>query len=394
MSSLISRVQRALLGSAGPEKVRVLLAELHIPAGGSGGTMREVRRGALRSSTFSEEILRNALANIGLTGGLGGNAQQALDDIRRAILHHLVDSEITLRDGLNHLLAVDDLGGGGGGGPTYQGPGDVLPMTGQGFWVGMCAFSAASAALLRPALDLVSTAGNVGATTTIATKTDGTVDMAAITAFIATNCSNSASNAKITKLYDQSGNGHHYIPSGVGMLSLRPDGVGAGNYSIIMGSTLDTVFVCTDTISGATTTYYWNFVGKTNLSDGNQRSIYGDKSSSPAMLPYTAYAANKFATDHGGGLGITAPDNAFYAGQIQWAGTALSLQANAATGSVIDAARTYSANTNTIGGFPGSFGVSTWSGDFVEMGLWLDETANMSSMYANQKARWPAAGMP
>lgn len=117
MATLINRIQRAILGSAGPDKVRALLAELQIPGGGSGGTIREVRRGVLRPIS-DEAILRDALANIGLTGGGGGGGNQALSSIRTAILHNLVDSETTLRDGLDGLLAPGDLaeGGGGGGG--------------------------------------------------------------------------------------------------------------------------------------------------------------------------------------------------------------------------------------------------------------------------------------
>lgn len=118
MATLINRIQRAILGSAGPDKVRGLLNELAIPAGGSGGTIREVRRGVLRPIS-DEAILRDALANIGLTGGGGGGGNQALSSIRTAILHNLVDSETTLRDGLDGLLAPGDLAEGGGGGGSY-----------------------------------------------------------------------------------------------------------------------------------------------------------------------------------------------------------------------------------------------------------------------------------
>ena len=116
MASLINRIQRAMLGSAGAEKVRVMLVELAIPAGGSGGNMREVRRGFLRPIS-DEAILRDALANIGLSGS-GGGGTQALSRIRTAILHNLRDSEVTLREGLNGLLTSSDLGGGSGGGET------------------------------------------------------------------------------------------------------------------------------------------------------------------------------------------------------------------------------------------------------------------------------------
>ena len=112
MASLINRIQAAMLGSAGPEKVRALLTELAIPAGGSGElALRRARRGFLRPIS-DEAILRNALDDLGLTAGGGGGAQ-ALSDVRNALLHNLRDSETTLRDGLNALLEPGDLGGGG-----------------------------------------------------------------------------------------------------------------------------------------------------------------------------------------------------------------------------------------------------------------------------------------
>jgi hypothetical protein len=117
VASLINRIQRAMLGSAGPEKVRALLTELAIPAGGSGElVLRRARRGFLRPIS-DEAILRDALGDLGLTGGGGGGAQ-ALSGVRNAILHNLRDSETTLRDGLNGLLEAGDLGEGGGGGET------------------------------------------------------------------------------------------------------------------------------------------------------------------------------------------------------------------------------------------------------------------------------------
>jgi hypothetical protein len=119
---LINRIQAAFLGSAGPEKVRALLTELAIPAGGSGElVLRRARRGFLRPIS-DEAILRDALGDLGLTGGGGGGGAQALSDVRNAILHNLRDSEATLRDGLNGLLEPGDLGEGGGGEELEEAP--------------------------------------------------------------------------------------------------------------------------------------------------------------------------------------------------------------------------------------------------------------------------------
>lgn len=126
MATLINRIQRAMLGSSGPEKVRALLAELAIPTSGSGNTsIREVRRGFLRPIS-DEAILRDALANFGLAGGGGGDPWQALGDIRNAILRNLVDCDATLLQGLNDLLAPGDLAGGGGGGLDWVPEGAVI----------------------------------------------------------------------------------------------------------------------------------------------------------------------------------------------------------------------------------------------------------------------------
>ena len=132
MSSLINRIQRAMLGSAGAEKVRALLHELAIPAGGSGGSMREVRRGFLRPIS-DEAILRDALADLGLSGG-GGGGTQSLSSIRTAILHNWSGNEAALRDGLDGLIEPGDLASGGGASPawleTFRTPNGDLPRAG------------------------------------------------------------------------------------------------------------------------------------------------------------------------------------------------------------------------------------------------------------------------
>jgi hypothetical protein len=126
MATLINRIQRAMLGSAGPEKVRALLAELAIPTSGSGEPdMEEVRRGFLRPIS-DEAILRNALANFNLTGGGSGDGQQALGDIRTAIFHSFDAAGTRLGQGLDDLLEPGDLAGGGGGGSPDWVPADAV----------------------------------------------------------------------------------------------------------------------------------------------------------------------------------------------------------------------------------------------------------------------------
>lgn len=111
MSSLINRIQRAFLGSAGAEKVRALLTELAIPTGGEGGTVRAVRNQMLRPVS-GESVLRDALAALGAEGGGGGDKEQAVYDIRQAVLRNLRDSNAVLLAGLNDLMEPGDFAGG------------------------------------------------------------------------------------------------------------------------------------------------------------------------------------------------------------------------------------------------------------------------------------------
>lgn len=83
---------------------------------------------------------------------------------------------------------------------TYVGPGDI--MSGAYAWWGLRAYNAATAG--TPAIDLVDQAG--ANQVTISTKTDGTLNNAAITAWI---LANSVTAPKVKKLYDQTGNGRH-----------------------------------------------------------------------------------------------------------------------------------------------------------------------------------------
>ena len=109
MTDLVKRVQYALLTDAGPEKVRALLVELAIPSGGLGGGINDVRRSVLYPCS-DIAVLRNAFANIGITGGTG-DPRAALSDIREAIMRDVTTPELVLRRGLNALLAPGDLVG-------------------------------------------------------------------------------------------------------------------------------------------------------------------------------------------------------------------------------------------------------------------------------------------
>jgi hypothetical protein len=92
----------------------------------------------------------------------------------------------------------------GGGG--YTGPGDIVG--GWLAWVGLYAFSAADAATAGPQIDLYDQAGNNPIT--IHVKTDGTLDLSAISTWASTNF---VTTILISKMYDKTGNGNHVTSS-------------------------------------------------------------------------------------------------------------------------------------------------------------------------------------
>jgi hypothetical protein len=103
MARLINRIQRAILGGANAQTLRALLIELAIPFGGSGpDALRDVRHSILHPMDEEAE-LRTGI----------GTGDRPMPRLRAAILRNLIDSETTLRDALNDLLAPADLSGAG-----------------------------------------------------------------------------------------------------------------------------------------------------------------------------------------------------------------------------------------------------------------------------------------
>lgn len=94
MSSLVAKIQWAILGgqfgAPGPEDLRELLRQLQIPAGRTPvpGAITRIRRCLLYGGA-SEHELREAFADLGLTGGAGGDKRQAMQNVRNAVLRNL-----------------------------------------------------------------------------------------------------------------------------------------------------------------------------------------------------------------------------------------------------------------------------------------------------------------
>lgn len=98
----------------------------------------------------------------------------------------------------------------GGGAPAvvaaYTGPGDVAGYSGAYAYWGLRAYNATQAAAQVPIIDIVDQAGSNALT--VNAKTDGTMDLAAVTAWVSAH---SVTKILVNKLYDQSGNGRHLV---------------------------------------------------------------------------------------------------------------------------------------------------------------------------------------
>lgn len=112
MTSLIGRIRQGVLYGIADARFRAALIELAIPIGGSGERPLQRIRGMILHNAGDEADLRDAFGDIGITGI--GTGARPLPRIRSAILQNLFDSEATLREGLNDLLAPGELGGGSG----------------------------------------------------------------------------------------------------------------------------------------------------------------------------------------------------------------------------------------------------------------------------------------
>lgn len=92
-------------------------------------------------------------------------------------------------------------------GATYVGPGDIA--SGAFAWGGLRAYNAAYAAVTGALVDLVDQAG--ANPTTINCLTTGQFDTSAYNAWVTAH---SVTTAHVAKLYDQTGNGRHFVQTG------------------------------------------------------------------------------------------------------------------------------------------------------------------------------------
>jgi hypothetical protein len=116
-----------------------------------------------------------------------------------------------IASGASSAFAQMPMTGAGRGAPavaaSYTGPGDIT--SGATFWYGLRGYSAAYSTGTNPAVDLVDQAGANPLTVNI--LSNGNLDVASIATWVTAH---TVPTIKITKLYDQSGNGNQ-LPKAV-----------------------------------------------------------------------------------------------------------------------------------------------------------------------------------
>lgn len=269
----------------------------------------------------------------------------------------------------------------GGGG--YTGPGDINgPAI---FWGGLRAFSAAYAASLGPAVDIVDTSNANPATINVTAA--GDLDITTLNAWIALH-----GTAVVAKLYDQSGNGNHFtntsgastkpklFPGSVtGLNSSRP----ALNFK---GSTGTGSTFLQNAGFAVSQTFSYSWVGERNgyggaagpvITEGTTGNFFGWDNSS-----------GRVGMSFGAGVAALATESAWHSVQGL---------VNAGSSDFYMDGTLSSVNPGT-GGFAGTnsltmgqlFGISP---NFIqEIGIWSgDKSANNAAMYngaKGQKTYW------
>jgi hypothetical protein len=268
---------------------------------------------------------------------------------------------------------------------AYTGPGDIT--SGAMVWYGLRGYSAAYSTGSNPGADIVDQAGANPLTVNI--KSDGTLDVAAINAWVTAH---SVTTIKCSKLYDQTvaaGAGNNLVQATLANMPVL-------NLTAVLSAKPSLVFAA----SGTGTC----LIGGTNLTGSvpytmaaliEQPSIQGfgqafgttanpgiwfNNNASTAITAYAGGAAVDIST--------TAAYNAFHRVQVMFNG--------ASSSSNVDGAVGLTGNPGT-GGFTGfkpsmgGTGVSSFNitGDVCEGGIWAgDQSANFSAMDSNIKTAW------
>lgn len=262
----------------------------------------------------------------------------------------------------------------GGGG--YTGPGDIV--SGAFFWGGARAYSAAYAASVGAAYDIVDSGGANAATINVTTA--GDLDVSALTTWIGLH-----GTAFISREYDQTGNSNHIDqPTQANRPQLTPSVISGKPCAVFDGSSS---YIWSSTY-GATHNQpvYLSAVYKRTFTS-NFSAILLDANNTSGML------TPNFADFAGGYCGTlasaAATDGVFHAVQMFANSAASSLYVDGTlTGSLDFSTRPIPTAGNRI-----AKGVDTsarWhSGPIAEGGIWDgDQTSHNAALDANQRAYW------
>jgi hypothetical protein len=262
----------------------------------------------------------------------------------------------------------------GGGGTPFVGPGDVV--SGATGWWGLRGYSAAYSTGSNPGVDLVDQAGANPITINI--LANGKLDVASISTWVAAH---TVTTIKVTKLYDQTGSGHHLTQatlatmpvltlSALGSLpGLTFNGNEMENAAFTMPNVLSMSFVAKRT---------GNFSGINAVLTAQGNPIFGFWNSANTIAGNPSSAT----------ITVAATDSAFHAAQATDDGATFTVYVDGANSSA--ATTSVTGGTGTFIGDRGVGGGLALTGVWMEAGAWpsVFSAGNASSMNSNQHTYW------
>lgn len=262
--------------------------------------------------------------------------------------------------------------------PSYTGPGDINGAA--VVWGGLRGFSASYASPgTNPAIDLVDqTTSNP---ITINILSNGNLDIATINTWVAAH---SVTTILVAKLYDQTGNGNHFVAFG-GNPSLVLNSIGAlpgihfsktVNNEIITGSTITQAQPLTMSAVGGRYAALGT-IGQENLFGGPVSLLFNSSANTISLFAGSVSA------------GATASDNANHAFQAIFNGASSSIVVDGTSATVNPSTGGISSSAIAFGQ---NIGANPFGGHVYEGGLWAgDKSANNTTMCHNQFTYWGTA---
>jgi len=256
--------------------------------------------------------------------------------------------------------------------PPYQGPGDVFSGA-IVFYSPARAYTAAYAAALSPAIDLVDQAG--ANAITINFLSTGFVNVASINAWVTAH---SVTTIEVTRVYDQTGNGHHEVQATLANMPTLT--LNAINGLPAITNTLSVLRM--DSATAITQAQPLTMMGVAKrVTNTTQGAFLGNSS---AVTPWIgSHTTTQFEYSAG-----TSQDAIITSAQV-WNGYSILMNGASSFTNVngTDAATPGSPGTGgwTAQGvrFMQSSGV--WDGQVAEAGIWPTSTStNRNALYANQ----------